>query len=532
MTLLFGILASAIVSALAHPPAGIAWLILVAPAPLFALTLHTRARRGFAYGWLWSFVYYLTLGHPLIYLIRLQTDSLFLSVLGLTLVAGISALLFGGLFGLLVSQMPRNLLGILGAAGAWTLTQYLRGLGPYAFVWGHWSVALYKLPVLLQPAEWVGAWGLEFLIALWNGLLVYAWWLGQARAWRALALLGVVATVAWLSLIGFGSARIGQWNLADARLGQTTRLVALVQPNVDLARTYTPEEWSDIRKRIAQQVRQASQISPPWRTRLGQPPRPDLIVLPEVIELFPMPQSQSVFRFWQSLAQELGTPLLVGGYRVAQSEPRRVANTMHLFLPDGSWHYHDKLVLVPFGEHVPFRRLLPFVHVFGVVEEDMYAGSDLRPLPAGDLRVGTVICMESTYPWVARGMANAGANLIVVGSNESWFGRTAALEQHLAFAVLRAIETRRWVVRCAPEGISVFIAPSGEIRKRVPPFTATAVALPVHPRDFETFYVRWGDWAAWLGAGLGLLVALSTRACTAWSRHKKLLLTRFRKSAA
>ncbi|MDW8106690.1 MAG: hypothetical protein RMK45_04320, partial [Armatimonadota bacterium] len=180
---LLGILASGIVSALAHPPAGIAWLILVAPAPLFALTLHTRARVGFTYGWLWSFVYYLTLGHPLIYLIRLQTDSLFLSVLGLTLVAGISALLFGGVFGLLASQMPRNLLGILGAAGAWTLTQYLRGLGPYAFVWGHWSVALYKHPVLLQPAEWVGAWGIEFLIALWNGLLVYAWWLGQARAW-------------------------------------------------------------------------------------------------------------------------------------------------------------------------------------------------------------------------------------------------------------------------------------------------------------------------------------------------------------
>ncbi|MDW8052900.1 MAG: apolipoprotein N-acyltransferase, partial [Armatimonadota bacterium] len=356
----------------------------------------------------------------------------------------------------------------------------------------------------------------------WNGLLVYAWWLGQARAWRTLALLGVVVAVVWLSLIGFGAIRIGQWNLADARLGQATRLVALVQPNVDLARTYTPEEWGAIRERIAQQVRQASQISPPWRTRLGQPPHPDLIVLPEVIELFPMPQSQPVFRFWQSLAQELGTPLLVGGYRVAQPEPRRVANTMHLFLPDGSWHYHDKLVLVPFGEHVPFRRLLPFVHVFGVVEEDMYAGSDLRPLPAGDLRVGTVICMESTYPWVARGMANAGANLIVVGSNESWFGRTAALEQHLAFAVLRAIETRRWVVRCAPEGISVFIAPSGEIRKRVPPFTATAVALPVHPRDFETFYVRWGDWAAWLGAGLGLTVGLYARACAARSKHKTL----------
>ncbi|MCX7993558.1 MAG: hypothetical protein N2651_07790, partial [Fimbriimonadales bacterium] len=172
------LIVSALLSGLAHPPLGASWLILIAPAPLFALVLHTRARVGFGYGWLWSFVYYLTLGHPLIYLIRLQTESLFLGVVGLILTAGLCAL-FGGLFGLLASQMSRSLLGILGAAGAWAFTQYLRGLGPFAFVWGHWSVALYDVPILLQPAELMGAWGLEFLVALWNGLLVYAFWLWQ-----------------------------------------------------------------------------------------------------------------------------------------------------------------------------------------------------------------------------------------------------------------------------------------------------------------------------------------------------------------
>ncbi|MFN7019449.1 MAG: hypothetical protein ACK4RG_09330, partial [Fimbriimonadales bacterium] len=109
---------SALLSGLAYPPLGASWLILVAPAPLFALTLQTRARLGFAYGWLWSLVYYLTLGHPLLYLIHLQTGNLFISVLGLLFAAALSAL-FGGLFGLIASQMPRTLLGILGAAGAW-----------------------------------------------------------------------------------------------------------------------------------------------------------------------------------------------------------------------------------------------------------------------------------------------------------------------------------------------------------------------------------------------------------------------------
>ena len=498
---------SALLSGLAHPPLGVWWLILIAPAPLFALTLQTRARLGFAYGWLWSFVYYLTLGHPLLYLIHLQTGSIFLSGLGLTLAAGLGAL-FGGLFGLMASQMPRTLLGILGAAGAWAFTQYLRGLGPFAFVWGHWSVALYNLPLLLQPAELMGAWGVEFSTALWNGLLAYAVWLWRGGRRRALGTLGagmLVGAGVWLF---WSAAKMGEWQRLNARLGTSTRLVALVQPNVNLAQTYTPDSWTPIRQRIAEQVRQASKLSAGGRETLHLSAQPDLIVLPEVIEPLPMPDSEPTLRFWQSLSQEVGTPLLVGGYRVARREPRQIANTMFLFLPQGEWRYHDKVQLVPLGEYVPFRELLPFLSVFGVVEEDMYAGRDLQPLTAGDLNIGAVICMESTYPWITRGMANAGANLIVVGSNESWFGRTAALEQHLAFGVLRAIETRRWVLRCAPEGISAFISPTGEIARRVPPFQPAIESQAINPIASETLYLRWGDWAVWIGVAVAVLAVL------------------------
>lgn len=154
-----GLLAlSAVLSGLAHPPVSAAWLILIAPAPLFALVVHTRPRTGFAYGWLWSFIYYLTLGHPLIYLIHLQTGSVALGVVGLVLVAGVGAL-FGGLFGLLASLMPRNALGVVGAAGAWAFTQYLRGLGPYAFVWGHWGWHCTKCPSCCNLPSWLGRGG-------------------------------------------------------------------------------------------------------------------------------------------------------------------------------------------------------------------------------------------------------------------------------------------------------------------------------------------------------------------------------------
>lgn len=498
---------SAVLSGLAHPPLGWSWLILFAPVPLFALTLRTRARTGFGYGWLWSFVYYLTLGHPLLYLIRLQTGSLFLSVLGLVLAAGLGAL-FGGLFGLAASQMPRNGLGVLGAAGAWTLTQYLRGLGPYAFVWGHWSVALYNMPTLLQPAELVGAWGMEFLIALWNGLMVVLWRLYHAQQFRVLGwTLPIVIMGGLVYLIG-GTLALTQYSWRSSPSSDEftrNRWMVLVQPNVDLARAYTPSEWAEHRVRIAEQMRQAPLKRPSYISQARS--TPDLIVLPEVIEPFAMPDNTPAFLFWKSLSVELRTPLLLGGYRIANAETQQVANTMFLFLPDGRWQFHDKVQLVPLGEYVPYRQYLPWLSVFGVVEEDLHAGRDLKPLQAGDLKIGTVICMESTYPWISRAMANAGADLLVVGSNESWFGRTAALEQHLAFSVLRAIETRRWVVRCAPEGISAFISPSGDIERRAPAFEPAVLSQALQLTAPETLYMRWGDWMVWVGVG-GALMAI------------------------
>ncbi len=484
---------SAIGSALAHPPLGWWWLALVAPAPLFALLSGKRARTGFLYGWWWGFVYALVLGFPLTYLVNLRTGSWWLSAVGWVGIAALGAL-FWGLFGTVAARMPASGWGWLGMAGLWTLCQWLRGLGPFAFVWGHLSVSLYRAPVLIQIADLMGVWGLEFLLALVNALLGACFLkalsptggkgMGEGAKYPLVAL--ALTLLIWL---GYGVWRWAHWS-APALQGEAFRF-AIIQPNLDLTRAYTPREWAPIRARLAELVRQAA----------GD--RPQLIILPESVEPYPMPEVEWAFEFWRQLAGQTQTPILVGGYRIADPITRQYANTTHLFLPDGTWRYHDKVQLVPLGEHVPFREQLPFLEAFGVVERDLIPGDSLEPIRMEPLRIGAVICMESTYPWIARLMVRNGANLIVVLSNESWFGRTAALEQHLAYSVLRAVETRRFVVRSAPQGVSAVIAPSGRVQ-RVPAFQEAVVPYTVQLLSVPTLYERWGDWIVSVSAILAL----------------------------
>ncbi len=515
--------------------------------PAVLIALLCRTRRPFLLAWGWAVLYYITLGLPLLYLLDLQTGSVWLSWLGLVLLAGLTALL-AGVFGWVVVRWILPLrrhrrawwLVPFGVAGVWTLTQWARGLGDFAFVWGHFASALAFHPLLIQIIDTLGTWGLEFLIVFWGCWVALAFSplpvgeglgvradeplthpsppspeasgevgsqtplshsVGEGLGGRAKEVHGrdaratneegqgvrvislLVAGILLALWFGVGAYLKSVWSMPPA---ETVR-VAIVQPNVDLARSYAPEEWETVRARLADLIQQAGTQ------------QPDLIVFPEVMEPYPMPDSPRAFAWWRAQVQQVGIPILTGGYRIADRENDLWTNAQHLFLPDGTWHYHDKVQLVPLGERVPYREFLGFLRVFGVVERDMLPGKELRPLEVGSIRVGTVICMESSYPWVARGMVREGANLLVVGSNESWFGRTPALQQHLAFSIMRAVESRRWVVRSAPEGISAFISPNGEVQE-LTPFTPMVEVAPVGLLESQTLAVRLGDWAIWVCA--------------------------------
>lgn len=484
-----GILISAVLSALAHPPVGLGFLILFAPSVWFAFLSVQTPKNGFVWGWIWALIYGLIAGHPLIFLIDERTGSFVIALAGWLLVVTIHALFFG-LFGFFASLAPKQpLRAALWIASFWTLCQWSRGLGDFGFVWCHWSVALASREsdilshTLLQAADLGGGWGLEWLIAFLNGLLAS---LFLTKNSHKLVVGWITASlVLWSS---YGIWRLQTFPLSDNE--NEARLATVIQPNLNLTEAVPPWEWNPIRQRTLHLTETAAQA------------KPDLIFLPESIEPSALPGNRAVMERWSQIAKDHDCMILIGAPRQNLLGDKQMANGAFLFLPNGNHQAHEKVKLVPLGEHVPYRQWMPFLTLFGVVEEDLRPGQTLKPLPGRrNEKIGVVICMESTYPWIARHLTANGANLLAVISNESWFGRTAALEQHAAFTALRAVENRRWIARAAPQGISGFYSPTGKAFT-LPKFIEQSANQRIYLSERQTLYVRFGEWILFMSIGL------------------------------
>jgi len=160
---------------------------------------------------------------------------------------------------------------------------------------------------------------------------------------------------------------------------------------------------------------------------------------------------------------------------------------------------YDKMHLVPFGEYEPF----PLIHrvVTSVSSEvgGFRKGTNraVGTLPNG-FKFGTYICYEAIYPGEVREFTNKGANLLVNISNDGWFGKSAAAEQHLRMARVRAVENRRWLLRVTNSGITAAVDPYGRTFTAIPRDVRGAADLPYDFRTDRTLYTQLGDWFAWL----------------------------------
>ncbi len=169
---------------------------------------------------------------------------------------------------------------------------------------------------------------------------------------------------------------------------------------------------------------------------------------------------------------------------------------------------YDKMHLVPFGEYIPLKRLLFFAESLTRQVGDFAPGTEYTISSLDGHRLSTAICYESIFPDLMRQFVKRGSELVVVITNDGWFGESSAPFQHLRMGVVRAVENRRYMVRTANTGISAIIDPYGRIEARTPIGVRMILDGTAHFRSDRTFYTQYGDLFVYANAviAVGLLV--------------------------
>lgn len=200
-------------------------------------------------------------------------------------------------------------------------------------------------------------------------------------------------------------------------------------------------------------------------------------------------------------------------------------------MTDGNGHpeifHKNKLVVAV--EMTPYPAVFcPIDDMLGgvmgrCIGQDSISVLHVRSLDDTVIPVGCAICYESVYGEYYTGYVRKGARAMTIITNDAWWGNTPGYRQHLRYASLRAIETRRSIARCANTGISAFIDQRGDILETSQWWKQAVMHGSINLNDDMTFFVRNGDitgrvctFVFWL-----LTAALAVRVALSWKKDRE-----------
>lgn len=361
----------------------------------------------------------------------------------------------------------RNGIAALSSALLFVFGQYLISAGPWGFPWGRYSTAQYYNPYLIQTSSLLGPYFVDLLIISVN-LFVALTFLSKRKTKYALAFIFI-----FLVNFFYGLHSISSNNYVDRKLN-----VAIVQGNV-----LTDEKWHG---------------KSSFRTYMNETyaiESADMVVWGETAIPLELNTSYSTAGEIIKYSKSTDTELIVGAFY--ENELGEIFNGAYYINERGlSEDIYFKRKLVPFGEFLPFRKLLdmiPFLDNINMLSYDLTSGKLPLITETDNGKIGCLICFDSVYPNLARTSVKNGAELITIITNDSWYKDSSSVFLHNGQAVWRAVENGRWIVRSANSGISSFITPKGKIISSIPPLTKGKAIEDVYFLDELTLYTKVGD---------------------------------------
>jgi apolipoprotein N-acyltransferase len=404
----------------------------------------------------------------------------------------------------------------------WVGFEWLHSLGQIGFPWLTLGNSQTYAIDRIQFISFTGVYGISFWILVLNAIVYFAYLKFARLEWKLISRQSLFAGVALLALLIIPEIH-GRFVLSsnDSHGRSGVVRVGMIQPNTDPWKKWEINPENELRNYLQMTTDLAAE-------------GPQLVIWPETAIPFRIllgKYSASYHRVKQRI-DSLGFALLTGYpetffYQAASAPPgsRPIEgtkmyyddfNAIMLLQPKvDSIQKYSKMKLVPFAERVPYAERLSFLVdavKWNVGISGWGIGKDTTVFflkkDGTNIRFSGMVCYESIYPDLVSAFVRKGAQFLVIITNDSWWGNTSGVYQHLEYATLRAIENHRAIARCANGGISCFIDRYGRISEARDLYTQAILVGDVQLSDVQTFYSRHGDVFARACAGIGILAVL------------------------
>jgi apolipoprotein N-acyltransferase len=453
----------------------VAWFALARP---LAIISRLDGRTAFKAAYFYSFMSNL---FQLYWVAYVTPPGMLAAVFILSLYPSIILTTFAALY------RRRKSLGLAALPFLWVGMEFFRSLTEFAFPWTDLAYSQGYYLTFIQIVSVTGAYGLSFALMLMN---IAVWQVVErsnrmeARINWAIAFIAIPVFLYVYGWVVFPPVpEIGKFR------------VSLLQGNVDLNLKWNPE------------TRDSNFVLYDSLVQVAGRDSADLIVWPETAAPA-YPRHEPVY-FHKLAASAVKSKAynLVGALDIEYDMTgERTYNSAFQISPDGNLDgvYH-KIRLVPFSEHSPYQRQLPFLtrdflgKYLDAIKthevqwwSDFYPGDSIVIFDAGGAEYAVLICFESAFPDLVRRCILKGAGFIVNITNDTWFGYSPGPFQHLRMAVFRAVENRTWITRCANSGISAVIDPYGREVVRAGLYTRRVITADINSIEDLSVFTRIG----------------------------------------
>jgi apolipoprotein N-acyltransferase len=503
---------SAILLTLAFPDFDLWFLAWFALLPLFYAVEQEKESvvKSFVLGWIFgtlffagscwwltfSFITYGGIPTPIAYFLLFIICSL----------VGFFPAIFAAVFSLVLKRFGTY--GILFAPVLWTAVEFLR----FNLTGNNWNAVGYAQAFIngsrINLASIGGVYLVSFYFLFWNSttfFIIKEILIDKKKLIAFSIYVGIFQSFFYIL------SEVSEPTISN---NEKTASVVVIQANVPMS-GLNEQKWLRLRQRHVELAEEGLQKLKGQRT--ANDGQPITIIFPESPMNFMYERDEEFQQFIGDFARKHNAYVL---FNSAEPNPKNdnFYNSAIMINPRGEKiGQYDKIHLVPFGEYAPVPSAIQeFVPT--LVGNFQY-GENYNLFPFGDAKGGIMICYESHFASLSREFAKRGADVLIEMTNDGYLGNTGVLRQHLASAVFRAVETNRPVLRATNVGITAYINERGEVLDAADVYTEATRVWTISKSDGnQTFYVRYGEWFAWLCS----IVSLSLLFFSFWKRKNSI----------